>query len=182
MIERIQTLSDYAGRVKTECGPYPVVELGVNLGKSLIAMAQTAELVYGIDLWDMRLPEGNADSWRESRGFIKSSVFREFLLRVSQAGVTSRVRWIKGDTHEIGKAWSQPIGLLHIDAAHDRVSVLQDYRLWSPFVAQNGFLCMDDAAAPEKVGSVIEDVVKPSGLWKDYEYVSGGRLFIARRK
>lgn len=177
MNARLEKLAELAAQ-----SPAAVVELGVNRGKSLIAMAKATEAhVYGIDLWDMRLPAGIPDTWRQSRGFTRTKAFETFLEAVATADVADRVTWIKGDTAEIAKAWNRPIGLLHIDAAHDYASVRRDYQGWSPHIVAGGWLCMDDASNAAKVGRVIqEQVMVPGGCWRDCELIAN-RLFVARR-
>lgn len=165
-----------------------IVELGVHLGATAIAMAKASEApVFAIDLWDMRLPTGTLDTFRVGRGFTASEVFRQFLENLVEAGVQRRVTWVKSDTAEAAKLWSRPIGLLHIDAAHDAPSVLRDYRAWSPFVVPGGTLAMDDAQPNKRghamgVGRAISSDIMPSGLWEPREELVAGRLWIARRR
>lgn len=178
MTERLETLAKLAADVPADLA---IVEIGVNLGKSAITMAKATQArVYAVDLWDMRTPSGATETWRDSRGFTSTQVFHEFLRNVTKAEVAERITWIKGDSAEIGKAWSRPIGLLHIDGAHDPVSVCRDYERWAPYVVEGGWLCMDDAGHPQKVGRVIAETVMPSRLWVDARLVED-RLFVARR-
>lgn len=159
-----------------------IVELGVNRGLALLAMAQTARVpLYGIDLWDMRLPDPKRDAHREARGFTATDNFDAFRSAVAEMHAEN-VTWVKGDTKEIAKVWSKPIGLLHIDAAHDYESVRKDFKAWSPSIVQGGWLCMDDAEPGRKVARVIEELVLPSGLWFPEPDLVDGRLFVARRK
>lgn len=177
MAERLETLQRLAG----DAGENAIVELGVNRGRSLLALAAGSggAPVFGVDLWDLRMPGMASEKHRARRGFMAGEAFRAFTAAVAAAG--QDVTWIKGATAEVAKAWSQPIGLLHIDAGHDIESVRRDYEAWSPFIVAGGWLCFDDARPGEKVSRVIEETVKPSGLWTDWQSVAGGRLAFARR-
>lgn len=181
-VGRLETLRRLAGEVtKTRA----IVELGVNRGKSLVAMAEAAHgpTVYGIDLWDMAGTGKAEERWRASRGFADPAAFAEFLQAVEH--FEDKVVWVKGDSAEIAKVWTRPIGLLHIDGAHDYVSVKRDYEGWAPHIVKGGWLCLDDAQHEDKVGRLIEKVIVPSGLWHDWEMVATagrqGVLAIARR-
>lgn len=182
---RLETLKRLAGEVtKTRA----IVELGVNRGKSLLALAEgaAAAQVFGVDLWDVKWPEERhgerpTEAWRKSRGFAGQEAFEAFRAALESSEHAGRVTWIKGATQEVAKAWTRPIGLLHIDAAHDEQSVRRDYEDWSTHVVKGGWLCLDDAEPGNKVAQVIEDTILPSGLWADAELIEG-RLWIARRQ
>lgn len=159
-----------------------IVELGVHRGGTAIPMAAATEArVYAIDLWDMRLPDGELDTHRLKRGFSQAKHFAAFREAAQAAGVERSLTFIKGDSSEIAKAWTRPIGLLHIDAAHDAASVRRDFEAWAPWVVPGGYLAMDDAQPDRAVATVIRSVVLPSGQWEELELV-GDRLFLARRR
>lgn len=176
---RVERLADLAEQVSPE---HAIVELGVNRGLTTISMAQRARAhVYSIDLWDMRLPQPKLDGHRVRRGFVGTEEFREFLTALDAAGLTAdQVTWVKGDTAQAAKLWSRPIGLLHIDAAHDYESVRKDFKGWAPFVVPGGFLCMDDADGRD-VRRVIDECVRAED-WDAEPALVEGRLFVAVRK
>lgn len=175
---RVERLRDLAAEVSTE---HAIVELGVNRGLTTISMAQATQAhVYSIDLWDMRLPQPKLDGHRVRRGFSGTEEFRAFLDSLEAAGLNSQVTWVKGDTAQAAKLWSRPIGLLHIDAAHDYDSVRKDFKGWAPFVVPGGFLCMDDADG-RGVRRVIDELVNAED-WDAEPDLVEGRLFVAVRK
>jgi MMP 1-O-methyltransferase len=157
-----------------------IVEIGSYTGKSTVAMATSTERqVYALDLWDMRLPgeSGPREKHRRKIPFASRAAFITFQKRTNKL---SNVTWFKGDSAQAAKLWNQPIGLLFIDGAHDVKSVTADYQGFAPYVVPGGFLALHDATTSVKVGHVVEEVIKPSGLWDDWQYVD--RLAIARRK
>lgn len=157
-----------------------VIELGVHRGATALAMARaTLAHVWGIDLWDMRIGTSKLDRKRKRRGFTDAEVFAE--VKAAAAEVPN-LTLVKAATAEAARLWRGPIGLLHIDAAHDFVSVRQDYDAWAPFVASGGWIAFDDAQPGRDVARAIDDVVLPSGWWEPSEGLVAGRLFIARRR
>lgn len=156
-----------------------IVELGVHRGATAIAMARATQAhVWAIDLWDMRLPAGKLDRKRVRRGFTDGEVFAEFKAAASDV---RNLTWMKAASGEAGKLWHGPIGLLHIDAAHDYESVRTDYEMWAKHVVSGGWLAMDDAQPGRDVARVIDEIVLPSGWWLPAEGLVAGRLFLARR-
>ena len=148
-----------------------IVELGSFKGKSTSYLARGKASVFAIDQWDS--VSGNPI-------YNDSKTFKEFLEITKGLNVTP----LKGNTSEISKVWTRPIGLLFIDAGHGFDDVSQDYRSWSPFV--QGYIAFHDYDPNcqdlkfNGVHKVVETILKPSGLWTDYEIV--GSIFTARRK
>lgn len=183
MSERLETLAMLAAAVPNDLA---IVELGVNLGESLLAMAHGAAggsgaTVYGVDLWHWQTFNRKSDRHRLRRQFAGAEVLPAFLERLRDSGLENVV-WIQGATHEIAKAWAKPIGLLYIDAAHDENSVREDYEDWSKFVVADGWIAFDDAEPGEKVNRVLERTVWASGAWDNWQRTDvNGRLAYARR-
>lgn len=183
MSERLKTLQMLAGQVPEELA---IVELGVNRGESLkhlvmgSAQGQGAP-VYGIDLWGWITADEKREKHRKRRGFMTDAAQKAAAGELDRLGLEAVL--IQGATHEIAKAWSRPIGLLYIDAAHDEASVAQDYRDWIEFVEPGGWVAFDDAEPGEKVNRVLETVVREHDVLTELERVDvNGRLAFARRR
>jgi predicted O-methyltransferase YrrM len=78
--------------------------------------------------------------------YAQDQLFDEFRANMARLGLERRVEPWRMTTLEAARRWSMgdPIGVLHIDAAHDYDSVRQDFEFWSPFVAKGGFVVLDD--------------------------------------
>jgi predicted O-methyltransferase YrrM len=184
MSDRLKTLQRLAAEVPEDLA---IVELGVHRGESLkhlaIGTAQgNGAKVYGIDLWGWVTDDAGREKHRKRRGFQTDTARKLAAGELDRVGVAD-VTLIQGATHEIAKAWSRPIGLLYIDAAHDEASVAQDWEDWSPFLEPGAWVAFDDAQEGEKVNRVLQGIVVPSGLLEPLERAeTDGRLAFARRK
>jgi hypothetical protein len=70
-------------------------------------------------------------------------VFRANLERV---GAAAQVEVYRGLSEQAASSWDgKPVGLLYVDGAHDRRSVLIDIDRWEPYVADGGLVCFHDA-------------------------------------
>lgn len=145
------------------------MELGSYKGKSTSYLACGKAPVFAVDQWDSA--KGNPT-------YNDPQTFRDFLSNTNGLNVTP----LKGGTLDIARFWTRPIGLLFIDAGHGFDDVFRDYKAWSPFVT--GYIAFHDYDPECKnfnfngVFKVVEEIVKPSGLWTDYEVV--GTIFCAR--
>lgn len=171
-------LAELAGQVSPG---EEIVEIGSYTGKSTCYMAAAALpslRVWAIDLWDLKLPNakpGRRNKHKYKVAFNSSEAFEIFRQRTSALNV----EWIRAESAQAAKLWNRRIGLLFIDGAHDRKSVAEDYQLWSPWVVNGGWLAMHDATPGSKVQEVIDEVIKPSGLWTEWSQTQ--RLAVARR-
>jgi len=148
-----------------------IVEIGALHGKSTSYLAQGGHDVYSIDLWDMV----SADDIRKE-DYKDPENYQNFLKKTN---AFENVIPIKGSSKEIAKIWRMPIGLLFIDGDHTYEGAKSDYHNYSPFIIDGGILAMHDYHNPQ-VKEVIDKIVKPSGLWENYETVR--YLFVARKK
>jgi predicted O-methyltransferase YrrM len=131
-----QLLYEYARTVTNGC----IVEIGSYRGRSTIMLAQGAleahTHVYAIDPHYEAI-DGIATYGADDRA--------AFLLNILEAGVGSVVRKLDTDSHHAGQGWTEPIGLLWIDGAHDYESVSRDIALWTPHVVNGGLLAFHDS-------------------------------------
>lgn len=151
--------------------PGDILEIGALHGKSTTYLAAgTPHTVYSVDLWDMvSADDARKDLYTDPKGYQK-------YLEVIQ-GLDNIVP-VKGSSKEIGKIWNIPLGMLFIDGDHTYEGAKLDYENFAPHVILGGYLAMHDYHEPE-VRRVIDEIVKPSGLWVEFKVVR--YLFIARR-
>jgi len=68
-----------------------------------------------------------------------------FLRRtIEDAGLADVVIPVIGDSPTVGRHWRTPVGLLFIDGGHALDVAMNDYRVWSGFVAPGGLLAIHD--------------------------------------
>lgn len=161
--------------------PQVIVEIGSYTGKSTCFLAEAStEPVYAIDLWDLHLggekKKGRRNKHKYDIKFNSVQAWTTFMQRTAAFG---NVVPVQAPSHSIARVWTQHIGLLFIDGAHDYLSVSADYKGFSPFVVKGGYLAMHDATPGSRVDKVIEDVVIPSGLWGERRQVE--RLAVFQR-
>jgi len=114
-----------------------VVEIGSHHGRSMIVLARGVRAgvrVVAVDPFDDSRWGGGAES---------QEVFRANLRR---AGVGDRVEVVRCTSADAARGWDgEPLGLVYLDGAHDRQSVLADIDGWSGRVAEGGLLVLHDA-------------------------------------
>jgi hypothetical protein len=198
--EEAEQLAFRAAQVHTEAG-HVIVELGSFKGKSACWMAAGSQAVtkqavgiqagngarvYCIDPWERYDP---GDSYPDKTNYAHKDIYEIFQAQVGKMGMEDFMTPIKGYSHEVVKNWKLPIGLLHIDAFHTHENCLADYLAWSPFVVPGGWIAFHDYANGFfGVKRVVEEVVRPSGLWEDFNFYKWKEvpvrrgLMVARRK
>jgi predicted O-methyltransferase YrrM len=114
-----------------------IVEVGSHHGKATVLMAKAKPAgtqVLAVDPFD------------DPRWGGGSVAFGVFESNLAAAGVAGQVSLFRGTSAEAASRWSgDRIGLLYVDGAHDRQSVLTDIRAWEPFIAQQGLVLFHDA-------------------------------------
>jgi len=186
---------------------YPIVEIGSYMGKSTcyLGLGCLNAKVYAIDLWNMRLLPETIEKKRgkgkskhdiivvaqftfpiDGSGNISDRVtiktWEKFLWNIQQMGLEDKIIPVKGSSQEIAKVWTQEIGLLFIDGDHRYENCLADYNGFAHNIVGGGYLALHDYTGKYgyKVKQVVDEIIKPSGLWADWHVVDG--LIVATRK
>jgi predicted O-methyltransferase YrrM len=163
-----RVLARYAGRVAS--GDW-IVEVGSHHGKATVLMAKAKPAgtqVFAVDPFD------------DPRWGGGSAAFGVFESNIAAAGVAGEVTVFRGTSAEAASRWAgDRIGLLYLDGAHDRQSVLTDIRVWEPFLAQQGLVLFHDAFS--SVGVTLA-LLQRHLISKQFRYVgSVASLAIFRR-
>ncbi|MGA0131115.1 MAG: class I SAM-dependent methyltransferase [Ilumatobacteraceae bacterium] len=169
----------------------PMVEVGSYCGRSTVWLGAVAKahdvVLYAVDHhggseenqagWEWHDPElVNAAGRIDTLPF-----FRETIRR---AALVDHVRECVGDSHEIGRTWSQPLSFCFVDGGHGRNVARGDYLAWAGHVAVGGTLAIHDVfERPEDGGQApYEEIYLPavrSGRFVDVSHC--GSLRIVRR-
>lgn len=151
-----QLLAYFAKRTKG-----PIVEIGSFQGKSTVFMAQaTKNPIYAVDPHYLH-------SYRK---FLKSTKKYKNIIPIKKTSAGANIHW------------SLPIGLLHIDGAHEYKFAKQDLQLWLPHLAGDGVVVCHDAFAPyfDVWRAVREEIFDKKG-WA-YIGVLDSQIFAIRGK
>jgi MMP 1-O-methyltransferase len=155
-----------------------ILEIGAYKGRSTCCIASgTKHNLYSMDLWDLRNADFKPSKKVTSRGYFLTDTYKQFLDNISLFSLRNVIS-IKGDSKEIGKIWRINLGMLFIDGDHTYEGFLSDYSLFSKYVISGGFLAVHDYVI-KPVATVIEEVIKPSGLWESFELTDS--LWSAKR-
>jgi hypothetical protein len=143
--------------------PQRIVEIGSHLGRSTVLLALAAAngvKVHAVDPFD-------DPRWGGGAGLLE-----QFRRNLDGAGVTDRVDLYQGLSAAAAKAWGgDPVGLLFVDGAHDRASVLADIDGWTPHLADRARVYLHDAySAPGVTMAVFERL-----FHGDWHYLGSSR-------
>ncbi len=180
-----------------------VIEIGSFFGKSAwaldrLAAARAIGPVIVVDPWcsDAALQRESTQEIQVLAGVWDwDTVFAGFLLATAACGAGSRFNYLRltGDLAARHYHAGEPvrsaefgetriggrIALLHIDGNHDEACVRSDYRVWSPALADGGWLVFDDyqwahGDGPRKVADETVAALGPRVLRR---FVAGSALF-----
>lgn len=114
-----------------------IVEIGSHHGRSTLILAHHKSP--GVRL--LAVDPFDDPRWGGGEG-----AYDVFQANLARAGVAADVESFRGTSEEAAAAWDAgEIGLLYIDGAHDRRSVLTDIDRWEPFLAATGRVYLHDA-------------------------------------
>lgn len=155
-----------------------IVEIGTHRGKSICWMGtacreagNTTARVFGVDLWT---------KGRTFAHYSSAETWQIFTSQVAKMGLTGFIRPVMMSSMDAVAKRQKPIHLLFIDANHKYPFVREDYLAWSRFVAPGGWIAFHDYTVRfSGVVRVVDELVKPSGLWEEGRV--DGRLWSARR-
>lgn len=111
-----------------------IVEIGSFKGKSTIWLGKTGQKVYAIDPH-----QGDLGSRKIS------PTLQSFENNIKKAGVDRNVTPIVKTSSQAIKNWNKKIRLLFIDGLHDEKNAQQDFKLWNPYLVDNGIVAMHDS-------------------------------------
>ncbi len=126
----------YSSAKEVDSGSW-IVEIGSHHGKATVLLARAKPPGTGLLA---------VDPFDDPRWGGGSAAFRVFESNLIAAGVADQVRLCRGTSAEATSDWSgEQVGLLYVDGAHDRESVLTDIRAWEPFLATPSLVLFHDA-------------------------------------
>lgn len=125
-----------------------IVEVGSFKGLSACYLARGSKAgagnkVHCVDFWEVSGQEFQRHYEAHAR-FSDPTVFDTFQAKITRARVKTMVEVHKGSSVEIAAGWSQPIGLLFVDADHHYDAVTADIRAWSPHLASGAVVAFHD--------------------------------------
>lgn len=126
-----------------------IVEIGSHHGRSTVVFARAKR-------GSVQLTA--VDPFDDPRWGGGESALVAFRANIEAAGLERDVQVFRGTSQQAADAWhGGPVGLLYVDGAHDRTSVLSDLELWEPFVIDGGSVCVHDAfSSPGVTAAVLQ--------------------------
>lgn len=112
-----------------------IVEIGAFEGKSTTYLATGSRAGAGVPVYSI-------DPHSEEQG--GSNTFAAFQKQIKRIGLASIVHPIVATSAQAAASFSEAIGVLFIDGAHDEISVVLDWEQWVPRVVPGGFVAMHD--------------------------------------
>ena len=167
--EEIQFLYQHAAGLSDLKGDF--VDIGAFKGGSSICMA------LGIKQRSGREKVYTIDNFKENPMFegpglwgLDGTVIKEFKKNISSFGVDKIVQLICQECAEAARSWSKPVKMLFYDSSVMYEKVLEDIRLWSRFIVDNGFMIFHDYSSfPSWGGNLkkaVDDFITESKLFK----------------
>lgn len=156
-----------------------IVEIGTHTGLSTCWMAAAGPAhVTAIDPYPPAR-EGSSDdpfAFGDPEG-----AMREFHGNLTRLGLWHKVTPLRARSTDVAPYWVQPVGLLFIDAVHERDPLAADYEAWERFVPVGGWLALHDfnEVGYPGVPEAVREVILPSGRWEPAPLVES--LWTARR-
>ena len=155
--------------MKVPKGELQCANLGVFRGSTTAAIAQGIKdagggKVYGIDLF-------------ETAPMLKNLTIDQLKIVFENRGIEEYVEFCKGFTAD----WAERLKhikfhFIFIDADHHYESCLQDFKLWSPLVAENGLLAFHDTSF-----STVDRVIREElDDWELIHHVHSIKSFIRK--
>jgi predicted O-methyltransferase YrrM len=148
-----------------------IVEIGSHRGRSTVVLARAKPA-------PARLLA--VDPWGDPRWGGGEDALPDFYRNLEAAGVHDQVQVFRGTSEEAAGAWDgDAIGLLWVDGAHDRGSVLIDLDRWEPFVVEGGRVYVHDAfSSPGVTFALLQ-----RHLWsRSFRYVGSVRTLAMLRR
>jgi len=154
-------------------GVITAVEIGSWIGVSTVYLAQGAPegMIIAID------PHEGYSLHKRRQIPDTEALLRENLKRFE---VERRVKVIRATSMNALKEWKSRVDLLFIDGNHLFKFVREDFFGWSCWIPSGGVLAFHDYPMLSGPRRVIDEIVKPSGLWEEVGHVQ--RLVVFRRK
>jgi hypothetical protein len=99
-------------------------------------------------------------------------------MAIAARAIDGKAALIRGFSTEVAEGWELSVGMLYIDAVHERDSVLADFRAWEAHLLDGAVVAFDDHN--ERFPGVIQAVAElhESGSLKTVEIA--GSVYICR--
>ena len=146
--------------------PTTTVELGVDYGFSLFAMAMPERgHVYGIDLF--------GDYQKDTYGDLTT---RPHVEKFIQDHNFTNITLIQDDFASASQKWTQPIDILHIDGTHTYQAISEDWANWYGHVQDDGIIIMHDVIAFPELTKFYNEIT-----WQKAYFMHSAGLGIATK-
>lgn len=145
-------LAELAVEVPRDCA---IVEVGSFQGQSTTCLALGAKSgrgahVWAVDPWDL------PGTVYGKHGYNRPIIRERFEEQLRDARVWSQVTPVQAFSNDAAADWSgPPIGLLFIDGDHAADSIRSDVASWTPHLAEDHVIALDDWGTPRNPGVAV---------------------------
>lgn len=167
-----------------------MLEIGAWCGKSTVYLGAAAEetgaILFSLD--HHHGSEENQEGWEHFDADLVDPVdgrlntLPHWQRSVADAELEMSVVGLVGDSLAVGSHWSTPLAFLFIDGGHGEEPAWNDFRMWTPHVAQGGTLAIHDVFEDPAEGGrppyEIYCAAKESGLFADVSQTGSLRLLV----
>lgn len=131
----------------------PVLEIGSYCGKSTIYLAAGVReagadaVVFSIDHHRGSEEHQQGEEFHDPRfadAEGRIDTLGAFRTTIDQAGVADVVVGVIGDSKQVARHWSTPLGMVFIDGGHSSEAARTDFDSWSPRIVSGGLLAIHD--------------------------------------
>ena len=169
----------------------PILEIGSYCGKSTIYLAagvreaEADSVVFSIDHHRGSEEHQPGEEYHDPR-FVDAEgrvdTLSAFRTTIEQADVGDVVVGVVGDSEQVAKHWSTPLGMVFIDGGHSSGAARTDLELWSPRIVSGGLLAIHDVFPDPADGGRPPFEIYQQALDSGFEEtVEKGSLRVLRR-
>jgi predicted O-methyltransferase YrrM len=153
-------------------GSGAIVEIGSYMGRSTAFLAAGAkdagrERVYAVDHF-RGSPEQKAGQPFSHPVLEKDgSTFGVFQANLRAVNLDDHVVAIQASSVEAARSWKEPIRLLFIDGDHSYEAAREDWKAWSPFLGNRGYVCFHDIGRWPGVTQFYQEMLRDNPVMKE---------------
>ena len=119
-----------------------IVEIGSWKGKSTVSMGKGSKQGNNVNIYAIDPHTGH-----EEQNLNEKWTFDIFKENIKKAKIDDIVIPIIKSSKDANKGWNKQIHFLFIDGCHQYKNVIQDFKLWSPFLVDGGIIALHDSTS-----------------------------------
>jgi predicted O-methyltransferase YrrM len=144
-----------------------ILEIGTGMGRSalLMALVRPDATIWTVDGFGLYGINAAAIKLHSKTGYKFNKTTKEYAERIWREFGVDNINLIVADSTKL--KWEREVDLIFIDGDHSLIGVRKDYKRFSPFLKDNGYLLFHDVlvrAGGAEVFMLMEEIEK-EGKW-----------------